>query len=197
MRTRVAVIGALLALTVAGTAVAWRAWQGDDRSRSPYAGQQLSEIRGLNAQEIDDLRNGRGAGYARTAELNSYPGPRHVLDLGHELNLSAEQARQVELVFRQMEADAQRLGHEILRREAQLSNAFGGRSISEADLQAQVSGLASLYGELRAVHLRAHLAITPLLSDEQIARYNALRGYAGTPGQPGYAAPHDHRHSSP
>ena len=118
MQRALAAVGVLGVLAVAGTVVAWRAWHGDDRSRSPYAGQQHSEIRGLNAQEIDDLRNGRGAGYARTAELNSYPGPRHVLDLRRELDLSADQARQVELVFDQMEADAQRLGHEILRREA-------------------------------------------------------------------------------
>jgi hypothetical protein len=53
-------------------------------ARSPYVGQLNSPVRGLSSQEVDDMLNGRGAGYARTAELNNYPGPRHVLDLKHE-----------------------------------------------------------------------------------------------------------------
>jgi copper chaperone CopZ len=32
-----------------------------------------SPVRGVSPQEVDDLQNGRGASYARMAELNSYP----------------------------------------------------------------------------------------------------------------------------
>ena len=34
---------------------------------------------------------------------------------------------------------------------------------------------------LRYVHLAAHLKTLPLLTHDQIARYNVLRGYAGDP----------------
>lgn len=37
-----------------------------------------------------------------------------------------------------------------------------------------------------ATHLRAHLELTALLTPEQIARYNAMRGYAA-----------EHRHGGP
>ena len=46
-----------------------------------YAGLQDREIKALSSQQIGDLREGRGMGMALAAELNNYPGPRHVLDL--------------------------------------------------------------------------------------------------------------------
>ena len=178
--------GILIALLVllAG-ALALRPGQPGEEATSPYVDQLSSHIRGLSPQEIDDLLNGRGAGYARTAELNSYPGPLHALDLKEELALSPQQVEQIEAVFDGMQADAKRIGQEIVHKEGQLSFAFANKTISEADLQARTGELADLYGELRATHLLAHLQITPLLSAEQIARYNELRGYTGTPGSPG------------
>ncbi|MBW4550745.1 MAG: Spy/CpxP family protein refolding chaperone [Aphanocapsa sp. GSE-SYN-MK-11-07L] len=71
--------------------------------------------------------NGRGAGYARTAKLNSYPGPRHVLDLKQELNLSPAQVQKVEAIFQQMDAEAKPLGRKIVEREKQLSRAFAAK----------------------------------------------------------------------
>lgn len=163
-----------------------------DPARSPYIAQLESPVRGLSPQEVDDLQQGRGAGYARTAELNSYPGPRHVLDMDQELNLSPDQAEQIEVVFGQMQAEAKRLGQEIIRREQELSTAFANQTITEAELKVQTEALGVLYGQLRATHLQAHLQITPLLSTEQIAQYNVLRGYSGEPGQLTSGAHHQH-----
>lgn len=42
-------------------------------------------------------------------------------------------------------------------------------------LDSPVRGLS--YGELRKTHLQAHLQINPLLSAEQIKKYNQIRGY--------------------
>jgi hypothetical protein len=42
-----------------------------------------------------------------------------------------------------------------------------------------IDTIARLKGRLRAVHLKAHLAVRPLLTAHQVARYNALRGYGG------------------
>ncbi len=147
---------------------------------SPYVEQLNSPVRGLSPQEVDDLLKGRGAGYARVAELKGYPGPRHVLDLKQELNLSSEQEREIQLAFFQMQKEAQRLGQAILEREQKLSRAFAQQVISEAELQRQTKELATLYSELRTTHLRAHLQVTPLLSTEQITKYNVLRGYITT-----------------
>jgi hypothetical protein len=187
-------VGAAIILGIVGAAFYLHLGFSQQPSLSPYIAQLNSPVRGLSPQEVDDLLNGRGAGYARTAELNNYPGPRHVLDMQQELNLSAEQIMQIEAVFRQMQAEAQQLGQEIVERETQFSQGFAHQTITEAELQAQTGELAQLYGHLRATHLQAHLQITPLLSAQQIARYNTLRGYTDAPEQltPGTHQHHNH-----
>ena len=149
---------------------------------SPYRQYQAPEIRGLSQQEIEDLREGRGMGLARAAELNSYPGPRHVLDAvqASQLQLTDEQLSAVKQLFGEMSAEAKRLGDVILKEEQALEAGFRGGKISEADLKDRVSRIASLQGELRVVHLRTHLETRALLTDPQIQRYNQVRGYSTT-----------------
>jgi hypothetical protein len=158
---------------------------------SPYRQQHSSEIRGLSQQEIDDLREGRGMGLARAAELNSYPGPRHVLDAvqAGQLHLDAEQLSRVKQLFEKMSAQAKHLGEVILKEEQALEASFRERKISDADLKAQVSRIASLQGELRVVHLRTHLETRALLTDHQIQRYNQVRGYTQ-----GHTGSEQHKH---
>src|SRR3546814_2442449 len=73
-----------------------------DPGPSPYAGDEARRIKALSDQEIADLRRGRGMGYARAAELNGYPGPRHVLDMAGALGLAPDQAAAAETLFRAM-----------------------------------------------------------------------------------------------
>jgi len=150
---------------------------GHNNARSPYVSQLDSPVRGLSSEEVDNLLNGKGAGYARMAELNSYPGLRHVLDLSSELNLSARQTKEIEVAFKQMQSQAQSLGKTIVSKERELSDAFASGKITNTKLEKQTSELGQLYGELRKTHLQAHLNINPLLSAEQIKKYNQLRGY--------------------
>lgn len=157
-------------------------------SHSPYVSQTGSPVRGLSDQEVDDLLMGRGAGYARTAELNSHPGPRHVLDMAGKLSLSNEQERAVQLVFDSMQAQAQTLGQAIVNQEQDLSKGFANGTIGPEKLNHHTQSLATLYGELRATHLNAHLQIVPLLSPQQIEQYDQLRGYDN--GQP--SSVHNH-----
>ncbi|HEX9705440.1 MAG TPA: periplasmic heavy metal sensor [Gemmatimonadales bacterium] len=128
---------------------------------------------------MDDLLNGRGAGFARTAELNGYPGPRHVLDRGDHLTLSAEQRTSIEAIFAAMQTDATRLGAEIVDRERALAAAFAQRTVSPGSLAARVDTLGTLYARLRARHLGAHIETTALLTPEQIGRYSEMRWYEG------------------
>ena len=53
-------------------------------TESLYVGQETRDIKALSPQDIDDYLHGRGWGMP-AAELNHYPGPRHVLDLAHSL----------------------------------------------------------------------------------------------------------------
>jgi hypothetical protein len=57
------------------------------------------QIKALSAQEIEGLLAGEGMGFALAAELNGHPGPKHVLELASELDLSADQVAQVEAIF--------------------------------------------------------------------------------------------------
>ena len=167
----------IMIVGLSGTGVLWYLTPPPAEIPSSYVSQLDSPVRGLSVQEVDDLLNGRGAGYARSAELNSYPGPRHVLDMQQTLDLSPEIVSQVETIFNYMEASAQKLGREIVQGEAELSQGFAERTLSETEMQVQVEELARLYGQLRATHLQAHFQTRPLLSAQQIDVYNFLRGY--------------------
>jgi hypothetical protein len=165
----------------------------DDVLTSPYRSQTLSEIRGLSEKEISELRQGRGMGLARAAELNGYPGPRHVLDAvrAGRLQLTPDQVQRVQRLFDDMSSEAQRLGNMVIKEEWALEQAFRKGEISEADLHASVGRIAALQGDLRAVHLRAHLETRLVLSEPQIQRYNQLRGYTASSPED---QKHEHRH---
>ena len=150
----------------------------------PYAGQQDSPIRGLSEAEIAALRNGAGMGLARPGELNGYPGPLHVLELAAELGLTSEQRSTVQSLREQMLAEAIPLGEQFLDRYAALERAFREGSITPETLREHTSALGRVEGDLRATHLKYHLLTRPLLSDEQVAAYARLRGYADGPAIP-------------
>lgn len=162
---------------------------GDDSApaaRSPYADLNGS-IRAMTPEEIDVLANGKGGGYALPAELNGYPGPRHVLDLKDALKLTADQERAIARLFAAMEDEAKEAGARVLAEHAALEAAFRNRTITDAELEARGAALAAAYGEVRLVHLRAHLATIDVLTPHQVALYNEARGYgAADHGQ------HDH-----
>jgi hypothetical protein len=140
-------------------------------------------IRGLTEQEISALLQGLGMGRARAAELNGYPGPRHVLDLvqAGQLSLGPEKVRTAQHLFDRMAREAQRLGDLILREERSLEAEFRADRISETNLHSRALRIAALEGELRAVHLRAHIEMRAALSGPEIQRYNVLRGYVTAP----------------
>ncbi|MPZ09411.1 MAG: hypothetical protein GEU89_04260 [Kiloniellaceae bacterium] len=186
MKTTLAAVFA--AILMAGAAVADTA--------SPYAGWPARDIKALSAQQIDDLAAGRGMSLALAAELNGYPGPRHVLDLGTDLGLTASQRAAFEALFRQMQAEAQRLGAAILAEEAALDHTFRSGRADEAALRERLAALGALQGDLRYVHLRSHLAARALLSPAQVAEYNALRGYAAGDEPPAHGS-HGHSPAQP
>src|SRR5262245_33219885 len=155
---------------------------------SPYTGQERRTIKALSDEEIRDLLEARGMGLAKAAELNSYPGPLHVLQLATGLGLSDAQRKATDSLYATMRQRALSIGRQILEAERTLDRAFVNGAIEPATLRSQVRAIATLQGELRAVHLEAHLAQHALLTPEQIAQYDALRGYRRSP------APHDPRH---
>jgi len=73
---------------------------------SSYAGQEQRAIKALSPQDVKMYLEGHGMGFAKAAELNHYPGPRHVLDLATELKLSHEQFTRTQQVFDTMHNNA-------------------------------------------------------------------------------------------
>lgn len=142
-----------------------------------YAGQERRSIKSLSEQEIESLRRGDGMGFAKLAELNHFPGPRHVLDLSRELDLSPRQLADTRDLYDEMRKDAKSLGAGIIEAESELDRKFELGSITAGSLASALREIGRLRARLRYVHLRAHLRQRELLSAEQVRKYDALRGY--------------------
>ncbi len=150
---------------------------------SPYAGEEKRAIAALPPEDVEGLRNGEGTpfgGMAKPAELNGYPGPRHVLDAADtgEIELSDAQRRQTEEIYEEMKSRAVELGRKIIELEKEIDHGFSGRSVTQSDLRENIEQSAELYGQLRFVHLRYHLAMMDILNEKQVSQYNEARGYA-------------------
>lgn len=166
-----------LLLIVSFVAIAGSAAGVYAQTAAPYAGQERRAIKALSDDDIRDLMEARGMGLAKAAELNSYPGPLHVLHLANQLELSDVQRTATESLYADMRNKAQPIGRKIIEAERNLDQAFANSQIDRAMLWSQVNAIAILQGELRAVHLETHLAQRSLLTPDQIARYDVLRGY--------------------
>ncbi|MBF9029374.1 hypothetical protein HKCCE3408_03095 [Rhodobacterales bacterium HKCCE3408] len=145
--------------------------------QAPYAGLDSRGIAALSDEDIADLEAGRGWGLALPAELNGYPGPTHVLELADDLDLSTEQRAEIEAIFAAMNSRARELGAELIAAETALDAAFAEGEIDVDRLTAMTAEAARIEGELRAVHLAAHLEVTPLLTRHQRVIYAQSRGY--------------------
>jgi len=144
--------------------------------RNHYAGLESRELKALSEEEVRGLREGEGMSMALVAEINHYPGPKHVLELAAELELSSAQEEKVRGAFQRMRAEAVRLGEEILARERELQETFRSGGSTEA-ARGLVVEIGRLRGELRWTHLRAHVEMRGALSEGQRERYDRLRGY--------------------
>ena len=70
-----------------------------------------------------------------------------------------------------------------MAQERELDRQFAMRKIADKEVAAATIEIGNLFGQLRAIHLRAHLETAAALDANQIARYNALRGYGSASAQ--------------
>lgn len=148
------------------------------QQQSEYVEMVARQIKALSSQQMQDLQHGRGMGLSLAAELNTTPGPLHVLELRAILQVSDLQARELGRIIASMKARAQSLGVEVIEAERALDSGFATGAIDEAGVEKLTQRIASLTGQLRAVHLKAHLQTKGLLSPAQISAYDEARGYA-------------------
>lgn len=159
-------------------------------AQSPYAGEEQRHIKALSPERIEGLEAGHGLGYAKAAELNGYPGPKHVLELADDLGLDDDQLRRTEALKETMHERAGELGRDLIAVEAELEAAFAEETITRERLVELVSRSARIEGQIRLVHLQAHLQQVELLEDQQVDEYMRLRGYTEQNG----GHDHEHRH---
>jgi Spy/CpxP family protein refolding chaperone len=145
---------------------------------SPYAGMTDRAIKALSDDQVRQLESGEGLGFALAAELNRYPGPRHVLELADSLGLTPGQRDDIRRVERDMRDRARALGALLVARERELDRVFAESRADSASVRDLTADIARLTGELRYAHLAAHLAVTRLLDPGQRHRYQEFRGYA-------------------
>jgi Spy/CpxP family protein refolding chaperone len=150
---------------------------GSAMSQQPYAGLQNRPIKTLSEQQIADLKAGRGMGLALAAELNGYPGPIHAIELAEQLHLSPEQINNLKSLFEAMKAETIPLGASLIAQERDLNDSFANRTVTLSNLEATTQGIGITQAALRTAHLKYHLSTAAILTPEQVARYNELRGY--------------------
>jgi hypothetical protein len=149
----------------------------------PYKGQEQRQIKALSAAEIDGLLTGKGMGMAKSAELNHYPGPLHVLEVADQIGLSKEQESRTYSLYKKMKHEAMLLGEQIVKEERKLDSLFSSGEVSDELLSDSLKKIAGLRGELRFVHLKAHLRQKAIMSTEQVHQYDRMRGYMKHHGQ--------------
>jgi len=146
---------------------------------SPYVGEENRSIKSLSAEEIEALESGGGMGFAKLAELNRYPGPKHVLELAHDLELTPSQLTTTRALFAEMQRNAISLGHRLLQAEKDLDRKFESGTIDAESLNLALADIGSIRTQLRYVHLEAHLRQRLMLTANQLVKYDELRGYRG------------------
>ena len=150
----------------------------EKKHKSQYIGQEKREIKSLSESDIDELKNGRGWGLAKAAELNGMPGPIHLLEMKEEIKLSPEQIRKIKDIYQRMKGQAIPLGLKLIKLERMLNNHFAKGTITEKILDELLGKIAHVYKQLRYTHLAAHLETPDVVTPQQIALYNRLRGYS-------------------
>ncbi len=150
-------------------------------AKSPYHGQEKRLIKSLSNDDVNQLENGKGWGFAKAAELNGVPGPLHILELKKEIKLSKKQEQKVKDIYSAMNEKAVILGKEFISLETQLDQEFKRKSITEERLKSILKQISEVRFRLRYTHMSAHLQAMPLLSDDQLKSYIRLRGYADNP----------------
>ena len=120
---------------------------------------------GVSAQEKEALLKGAGLGAGMIAMMNGYPGPKHVLEMGDELELTAAQRESIGTIYGKVKAESVKYGTELVEKDEELAALFASGSVSTDKVEKLSRDIGELQGRVRAEHLNAHVetfdALTP------------------------------------
>jgi Spy/CpxP family protein refolding chaperone len=161
----VAAIGALL---TTASSVSW-----GQHEHGHAGGHQAAEACSAEFDQV--VGEGRGFGLAFAADQNGYPGPMHVLELKDRLKLTPDQEAKAQALMHAMFAESKPKSARLLEAEAKLRRLFADRTADDAAVRAAVAEVERARGEVRLVHLLAHLKTRDLLTEDQRRIYHEAR----------------------
>lgn len=148
-----------------------------DAKQSSYVGQEGREIKALSAEKLAGYLSGKGMRFAKAAELNHYPGPKHVLEIADKLRLTETQKNETKALFERMRTNAVLFGRQLVEKEKELDHLFAQNQADAENVHRVVMEAGKLQAELRFVHLSAHLEQKSILTPHQTRIYDKARGY--------------------
>jgi Spy/CpxP family protein refolding chaperone len=175
MRTaRSLVVALALVLVTAASTPAQHGTAGHSHTGStPSTGHLAAQA--CQAEFDSVIADGRGFGLAFAADQNGYPGPLHVLELKDRLRLTSEQEGRAQALLDAMFAEARPKSARLLAAEAQLRDLFARRTVDDTSLAAAVAAVEHARADVRLVHLRTHLKMRDVLTEDQRLMYHAAR----------------------
>jgi Spy/CpxP family protein refolding chaperone len=114
------------------------------------------------------------------------------LDQADALELSPEQLAKVNTVWQAMDTKARALGELIVTKERALEAIYSTGVATSGDTRVAIDEIARLQADLRYTHLAAHLSMRSVLSTDQVAKYDELRGYSDAVASPAEHHPMPH-----
>jgi len=142
-----------------------------------YLGQEQRKIKALSQGEIEGYLTGKGMGLAKSAEINHFPGPKHVMELSQELSLSKFQIEETKRIYEAMKSKAVEFGQLLIKNEEKIEGLFSNGAITPQVLERVLSESAKIKSKLREAHLMAHIEQKAVLTRYQTNLYDTLRGY--------------------
>ena len=132
-------------------------------------------LSGVSEQEKEMLLKGGGLGAGMIAMTNGYPGPKHVLEMGDELELTAAQRESIGTIYGKVKAESVKLGTELVEKDEALAALFTSGSVSTKDVEKRSREIGELQGRLRAAHLNAHVQTHAELTPAQLAKLPTMQ----------------------
>jgi Spy/CpxP family protein refolding chaperone len=168
MRVLTATLVTVLGLFAADSSVSW-----GQHGHGHEGGHQAAQACAVEFDKV--VGEGRGFGMAFAADQNGYPGPMHVLELKDRLKLTADQEAKAQALMHAMFSESKPKSARLLELEAKLRRLFADRTADITAVRATVAEVERARGEVRLVHLLAHLKTRELLTEDQRRIYHEAR----------------------
>ena len=180
-RERVKQLAAVLfSFVVVGTSFPATATDPEEAARAAAhaaeAAREGTGIPALSEAQAASYLDGKATWQASVAELNHYPSPRRVLELAEALELAEGQRRATTKLHEETRREAIRLGGELVALEQRLNRIFAWNQATADNIAKIVLDIGTLRTQFRLTHLVANIRQKPLLTEEQVRRYDELQG---------------------